>query len=59
MQADETTKQLPAVGASHRQTYDVLAYYIQDLLSSLDWMPITSCYVILDAKYLASEGPLL
>ena len=35
MQADETTQQLSAVGASHRQTYDILVCYIYTLVQCL------------------------
>ena len=35
MQADETTQQLSAVGASHSQTYDMLVCYIHTLVQCL------------------------
>ena len=35
MQADAPTKQLPAVGASHSQTYDMLVCYIHTLVQCL------------------------
>ena len=35
MQADETTQQLSAVGASHSQTYDMLVCYIHTLVTML------------------------